>query len=46
MTLLDEDTAYLRALLDVGAEAPLPSGRQTGAQQKIHAENVQRVAVP
>ena len=46
MTLLDEDTAYLRALLDVGAEAPLPSRRQTGAQQKIHAENVQRVAVP
>ena len=46
LTLLDEDTAYLRALLDVGAEAPLPSGRQTGAQQKIHAENVQRVAVP
>jgi glyoxylase-like metal-dependent hydrolase (beta-lactamase superfamily II) len=43
MTLLDEDTAYVRAVLDVGAEAPLPSGRQTGAQRKIHAENVQRV---
>ena len=44
VNLLDEDAAYLRALLDVGAEAPLPSGRQTGAQRKIHAENVVRVA--
>ena len=44
VSLLDEDAAYLRALLDVGAEAPLPSGRRTSAQQKIHAENVTRVA--
>jgi glyoxylase-like metal-dependent hydrolase (beta-lactamase superfamily II) len=43
LAILDEDVAYVRALLDAGAEAPLPAGRQTGAQQRIHGENVERV---
>ncbi|HUA50178.1 MAG TPA: MBL fold metallo-hydrolase [Solirubrobacteraceae bacterium] len=38
--LLDEDVAYLRALRSVGADAPLPAGRRTGAQRRIHAQNV------
>jgi glyoxylase-like metal-dependent hydrolase (beta-lactamase superfamily II) len=37
--LLDEDAAYLNALIALGAEAPLPPGRRTKAQQRIHAEN-------
>ena len=36
--------AYLSALLEAGAEAKLPLTRRTGAQKKIHAENVARVA--
>jgi len=42
--LLDEDAAYLRALLDDGAKAPLPAGRRTGAQRRIHDENVARAS--
>ncbi len=42
LTLLDEDAAYLEALLEVGSAAAVPAGRRTGAQKKIHAENVQR----
>ncbi len=38
-TLLDEDVAYLNALIEQGAAAPLPPGRRTKAQQRIHAEN-------
>jgi glyoxylase-like metal-dependent hydrolase (beta-lactamase superfamily II) len=41
--ILREDRAYLEALLDRGADAPLPLARRTGAQRKIHAENVGRV---
>lgn len=43
LTVLDEDTAYLEALVSVGADAPLPSARRGAAQRKIHAENVDRV---
>jgi glyoxylase-like metal-dependent hydrolase (beta-lactamase superfamily II) len=39
-----EDRAYLVALRDHGAEAPLPLARRTGAQRKLHAENVARLA--
>jgi glyoxylase-like metal-dependent hydrolase (beta-lactamase superfamily II) len=41
--ILREDRAYLTALLDQGADAPLPLARRNGAQRKIHAENVSRV---
>jgi hypothetical protein len=33
---------YLEALLRDGEQAPLPEGRRTGAQRKIHAENATR----
>jgi glyoxylase-like metal-dependent hydrolase (beta-lactamase superfamily II) len=44
--ILREDRTYLEALLDRGADAPLPLARRTGAQRKIHAENVAKVAQP
>ena len=40
LILLDEDVAYLNALIEQGAAAPLPPGRQTKTQRRIHAENV------
>jgi glyoxylase-like metal-dependent hydrolase (beta-lactamase superfamily II) len=40
LALLDEDAEYLRALIAHGDDAPLPPGRRTGAQRRIHAENV------
>jgi glyoxylase-like metal-dependent hydrolase (beta-lactamase superfamily II) len=40
LAILEEDAAYLRALSERGADAPLPAGRRTPAQRKIHAENV------
>ena len=42
--ILREDRAYLEALLGRGADAPLPLARRSGAQRRIHAENVTRVA--
>jgi glyoxylase-like metal-dependent hydrolase (beta-lactamase superfamily II) len=42
--ILREDRAYLEALVERGADARLPLARRTGAQKKIHAENVERVA--
>jgi glyoxylase-like metal-dependent hydrolase (beta-lactamase superfamily II) len=41
--LLEEDLAYLEALSSSGAAAPLPAGRRTGEQKRIHAENAQRL---
>jgi len=38
--VLDEDVAYLRALMSSGVDAPLPAGRRTGAQRRIHEQNV------
>jgi glyoxylase-like metal-dependent hydrolase (beta-lactamase superfamily II) len=43
LRVLAEDTAYLEALAGQGAKAPLPDGRRTAAQQRIHAENAGRV---
>ena len=43
LAILREDRAYLQALLEQGADAPLPLARRTGAQRKIHAENVSRI---
>ena len=42
LAILREDRAYLEALRDHGAGAVLPLARRTGAQKKIHAENVER----
>lgn len=44
LRLLEEDIAYLQELQSEGADAPLPAGRRTGAQRRIHAENVNLVA--
>lgn len=44
VALLDEDVAYLGALRAAGADAPLPSGRRTDAQRRIHAQNVEQVS--
>ena len=44
LRLLDEDTAYLRALTAQGEDAPLPAGRRTKAQRRIHAGNAEFVA--
>ena len=43
LEILDADVAYLEALLESGSAAALPDGRTTGAQRKIHAQNVARV---
>lgn len=42
--VIGEDIAYLEALGREGADAPLPPGRRTPTQQRIHAENARRVA--
>lgn len=43
LRLLDEDVTYLSDLRRMGADARLPAGRVTGAQKRIHEENVARV---
>lgn len=40
LALLQEDAEYLHALIEHGDGAQLPPGRRTGAQRRIHAENV------
>jgi glyoxylase-like metal-dependent hydrolase (beta-lactamase superfamily II) len=40
--ILREDRAYLEALRDRGADAPLPLARRTRQQRKAHTENVAR----
>jgi glyoxylase-like metal-dependent hydrolase (beta-lactamase superfamily II) len=42
--ILREDVAYLEALRERGAEAPLPLARRSGEQKRIHGENVAAVA--
>ncbi len=42
--ILREDVTYLTALRDRGADAALPLARRSGAQKRIHAENVAAVA--
>lgn len=46
LALLEEDASYLDALAAAGADAPLPAGRRTGAQHRIHAENVEATRSP
>lgn len=43
LTLLEEDAAYLDALSARGADAPLPAGRATREQRRLHAENAARL---
>jgi hypothetical protein len=43
LALLDDDEGYLAALAERGAGAPLPAGRDTGEQRRIHAENAARL---
>jgi glyoxylase-like metal-dependent hydrolase (beta-lactamase superfamily II) len=40
--VLEEDVSYLTRLLADG-DAPLPAGRRTGEQRRIHADNVARI---
>jgi glyoxylase-like metal-dependent hydrolase (beta-lactamase superfamily II) len=40
LAVLEEDLAYLTALLQAGAQAQLPAGRRTSAQRQLHARNV------
>lgn len=42
--LLFEDESYLEALMAHGDEAPLPKGRRSAEQRRIHADNVARAA--
>ena len=42
LAILREDAAYLEGLPD--PETPIPPARRTGAQRKIHEENLTRVA--
>ena len=44
LAILREDRAYLEALRDRGADAPLPLARRTREQKRIHGENAARVA--
>jgi glyoxylase-like metal-dependent hydrolase (beta-lactamase superfamily II) len=41
LRILDEDEAYLSALRERGADAPLPDTRRTTEQRRIHAANAQ-----
>jgi glyoxylase-like metal-dependent hydrolase (beta-lactamase superfamily II) len=43
LKVLDEDEAYLDALAQRGADAPLPPGRRTAEQRRLHAENAARM---
>jgi len=44
LAVLREDRSYLSALVERGADAPLPVTRRNGAMRKIHLENVARVS--
>ncbi len=44
LQILGEDLAYLDALAAHGDGAPLPRGRHSKTQRKIHEENVARIA--
>jgi glyoxylase-like metal-dependent hydrolase (beta-lactamase superfamily II) len=43
LAILEEDVAYLEALRRRGAAAPLPAGRDTPVQRRVHAENAASV---
>jgi glyoxylase-like metal-dependent hydrolase (beta-lactamase superfamily II) len=41
--ILREDRAYLEALREHGADAPLPLARRSAAQRRVHADNASRL---
>jgi len=41
--ILVEDREYLSALRAQGSEAPLPPGRRTAAQRRLHADNAEHI---
>ncbi len=43
LELIAEDEAYVGALAEQGAGAPLPAGRRSAEQRRLHAENAARV---
>jgi glyoxylase-like metal-dependent hydrolase (beta-lactamase superfamily II) len=43
LAVLEEDRAYLRSLVERGADAVLPPARRNGATRKMHLDNVARV---
>jgi glyoxylase-like metal-dependent hydrolase (beta-lactamase superfamily II) len=43
LTILEEDATYLRALRAAGRDAPLPPGRRTAAQRRIHTQNLEHI---
>ena len=45
LAILRDDRAYLQALGERGADAPLPLARRSGAQRRIHADNVARAGM-
>ena len=45
LAVLGEDEDYLRALGERGADAPLPPGRDTAEQRRIHSENARALGV-
>jgi glyoxylase-like metal-dependent hydrolase (beta-lactamase superfamily II) len=44
LELLDEDALYVQALLERGDAAPLPAGRRSRTQRRVHAQNVAAVS--
>ena len=44
LRVLEEDVVYLSSLRTDGLDAQLPAGRRTGAQKRIHEENVERAS--
>jgi len=46
LNVLREDDAYLKALLEDGADAALPAGRRNSRQAQIHTENLERAGGP
>ena len=40
LAILREDRDYVRALAELGAQAPLPLARRTGRQRELHEANV------
>jgi glyoxylase-like metal-dependent hydrolase (beta-lactamase superfamily II) len=46
IAILEEDTAYLGALASDGNAAPLPAGRRTPEQRRIHRQNALRDVGP
>jgi glyoxylase-like metal-dependent hydrolase (beta-lactamase superfamily II) len=45
LAVLGEDEDYLRALGERGSDAPLPPGRDTAEQRRMHSENARALGV-